>query len=258
MRREESLRGRVTSPNPGHNLASSELLPERAIAKDGEPCSTESEQSRIEETHATQVKIPTDPVYYTKEIILVRESKWNDIPACQSFNGDSLHGILIKMKENLTALFIGILWVQNCGKQFRSQEDELSRIRIGFDTSMKEVTRWGSSIASVLKHSLLYIRASQGRTGGNMIAPDLMGHVGIPYTWKELLFHRKSLRSLTQDSLLEDEKVKKEDGQSSSHLSTLLVRIQMKKNLATIYQNRENYSVTASGKLLRTPSIGLI
>ena len=39
--------------DPGHNPTSSELLLERYIAKDGELCSTELEQSRIEETHAT-------------------------------------------------------------------------------------------------------------------------------------------------------------------------------------------------------------
>ena len=37
---------------------------------------------------------------------------------------------------------------------------------------------------------LLYIRAIQGHTGGNLIAPELMGHVAIPYKWKEILFHR--------------------------------------------------------------------
>ena len=31
------------------------------------------------------------------------------------------------------------------------------------------------------KKSLLYIRAIQGHTGGNSIAPELMGHVAVPY-----------------------------------------------------------------------------
>ena len=37
---------------------------------------------------------------------------------------------------------------------------------------------------------LLYTRAIQGRTGGNVIASELMGHVAIPCIWKEFLFHR--------------------------------------------------------------------
>ena len=72
--------------DPGHNPLSEELLLERSIAKESEPCSTELEQSRIEETHATQSKIPTDPVYLSKD----GERKWNDILACKFFNGDSL------------------------------------------------------------------------------------------------------------------------------------------------------------------------
>ena len=37
---------------------------------------------------------------------------------------------------------------------------------------------------------LLYIRAIQGHSGGNVIALELVGHVAIPYNWKEFLFHR--------------------------------------------------------------------
>ena len=40
------------------------------------------------------------------------------------------------------------------------------------------------------KNSLLCVRAIQRRTGGNLIAPELMGRVAIPYKWKEFLFHR--------------------------------------------------------------------
>ena len=36
----------------------------------------------------------------------------------------------------------------------------------------------------------LYIRAIQGHAGGNLIAPELMDHVAIPYKWREFLFHR--------------------------------------------------------------------
>ena len=40
------------------------------------------------------------------------------------------------------------------------------------------------------QYVLLYIRPIQGNTGGNVIAPELMGHVAIPTRWKEFLFHR--------------------------------------------------------------------
>ena len=56
--------------DPGHNPTSSEL-----IAKERKDCSTKMEQSRIEETHASQFEIPTTPVYHSKEVILVGERK---------------------------------------------------------------------------------------------------------------------------------------------------------------------------------------
>ena len=39
------------------------------------------------------------------------------------------------------------------------------------------------------QNSSLNIRAIQGHTGGNCMAPELMGHVAIPHKWKEFLYH---------------------------------------------------------------------
>ena len=61
--------------DPGHNPTSSELLLDRFIAKERELCSTEMDQSRIEETHATQFEIQTNPVYYSKEVVLLPTSQ---------------------------------------------------------------------------------------------------------------------------------------------------------------------------------------
>ena len=68
----------------------------RSIAKESELCSTELEQSRIEETHVTESKISMDPVYCSKEVIHVGERKWNDTAACESFKGDSLSAEMSK------------------------------------------------------------------------------------------------------------------------------------------------------------------
>ena len=76
--------------DPGHNPTSEELLVEKSIAKDSEHCATELDQSRIEKTHAQQSKIPTDPVYYSKEVTIVGIRKWDGVPACGSCDGDSL------------------------------------------------------------------------------------------------------------------------------------------------------------------------
>ena len=59
---------------PDHNPISSELLLERSVAKERELGSAKVEQSNIKETHATEFEIPTNPVYYSEEVILVGES----------------------------------------------------------------------------------------------------------------------------------------------------------------------------------------
>ena len=75
--------------DPGHSPT---------IAKESGLCSTELEQSRIEETHATQFEIPTNPVYCSKEVILAEEEKWNDI---LDFKGDSLQAEILKIRHEI-------------------------------------------------------------------------------------------------------------------------------------------------------------
>ena len=66
----------------GHNPTSTEFLLERSFAKVSEPCSTELEQSRIEETHAKHFEIQTNPVYNSsEEVTPIEDRKWNDILA---------------------------------------------------------------------------------------------------------------------------------------------------------------------------------
>ena len=63
------------------------------------------------------------------------------------------------------------------------------------------------------KSSLIYIRAIQGHTGGNKIAPELMGHVAIPYNRKELVFHRGcsfNIKSILETGLIAGGKESKE------------------------------------------------
>ena len=75
-------------------------------------------------------------------------------------------------------------------KHFRKRVGENSRTPIDFNTFMKEATRWGSQYCMNSKHFFLCTRATQGHTGGNLIAPELMGHIANPYKLKEFLFHR--------------------------------------------------------------------
>ena len=73
---------------------------------------------------------------------------------------------------------------------------------------------------------ILYNRAIQGHAGENLIAPELSGHVDFFITnGKNSCFIEDALmmshQSSNQDSSLEDEKARKEDRPSSSHLSAL-------------------------------------
>ena len=99
---------------------------------------------------------------------------------------------MINMKEKQAALCIGNGWVQNCEERSRRLVDKNSRTLIDFSVFTKEATKRGSSIARrIPTYILLYIRAPQGHTGGNLIASALMGHDAIPYKWKDFLFHRE-------------------------------------------------------------------
>ena len=88
--------------DPDHNPTSSELLLERSVAKESEPCSTEMEQSTIEDTHAKQCEIQTNPLYnYSEEVIPVEERKWNDIPANKHFRGNTFEAEVSKLVMRL-------------------------------------------------------------------------------------------------------------------------------------------------------------
>ena len=73
------------------------------------------------------------------------------------------------------------------------------------------------------RNSLVYTRAIQGRTGEQLIALELMGHIAIPYEWKELVFHRGCFfffENWKQDLLQEEKNARREDTPSSPHLLT--------------------------------------
>ena len=53
--------------DPDHNPTSSELPLKRSVARERELLSTKMEQSSIEETHANQFEIQTNPVFLLKE-----------------------------------------------------------------------------------------------------------------------------------------------------------------------------------------------
>ena len=138
--------------DPDHNPGSSELVNHvglvRSVAKESEPCSTEMEQSGIKETHAPQFEIQTNPLYHSKKVFLLKKrSGMTFLPT--SFSKETLftpkspnwswdwYVVLINMKEKLTALFSGILWVQNYEKRSRKIQGTNSRTQSGCNTFVK-------------------------------------------------------------------------------------------------------------------------
>ena len=122
-------------------------------------------------------------------VIHVEERKWNDIPAYKHFRGHTFEAQVSKLvmrRETDGA----VNWnstgpklrkaFQKAGGQKFSDSDWLQYIYEGSNTTRFQCCKNSRNV-------FLYI---QGHTGGNLIAPALLGHVAIPYKWKEILFHR--------------------------------------------------------------------
>ena len=186
-------------PDPGRNLTSSELLSEQAIAKEGELCSSEMEQS-TEETRARPFRTPPGPACHTKGIFSLKERKWKSILACPSFKGKSLSTAISKLVMRLVrhhdqeerepdgrghgnTINPKLLRAfGDKGARKLSDKDWLQHICEGSNKTKVEYCENSENF-------LMKIRAIQGHTGRNMTAPELVGHVTIPYYWKEFVFH---------------------------------------------------------------------
>ena len=130
----------------------------------------------------------------------MKEKKWKSIPACPSFKGKSLSTAISKLVTRLVRHYDqeeretdgAVHWNATNPKLLRAFGDK--RARKFSDKDWLQQIDEGSDKTSVeccenSKDSLMYIRAIQGHTDGSMIVPELMGHVTIPYNWKEFVFH---------------------------------------------------------------------
>ena len=87
---------------------------------------------------------------------------------------------------------------------FVSPEGKYFRTQIGFNTFIKEATKRGSSIARIPIMSYCTCVLFKD-TQENLIAPELMYDVCIPYKWKECLFHQRcsyDVQSILRSGLL--------------------------------------------------------
>ena len=182
-------------------------------------------QSYIEETRAERVRNLSDPVCYERSIIPVKERKWKKY-SCLS----------IVQRNNALNKFVMIL-VRNYDQDERDTDGAVHWNTI----SSKLMREFGSTGArgfsekDWLRHiyegsnktrfeycenskkSLMYIRAIQGHTGGNMIAPELMGHVAIPCNWKEFVLHggcSLNIKSIVETGIIAGGRESKEGRQT--------------------------------------------
>ena len=101
--------------------------------------------------------------------------------------------------EKLTEQFIGVLCFRSYGVISNVKVLQPSQILNGWVIFTEEGPRfqcWGDS-----NNKLLDVRAIQGHSGGELVAPELLNHVAIPLRWKEYLCHVGS--SLTVNSILQ-------------------------------------------------------
>ena len=82
----------------------------------------------------------------------------------------------------------------------------------------------------------------RGHTGGEVIAPELMGHVGIPLKWKEFLYHRGrsfSVKSILQARHIEGGKERNEGRQTVFFTPLELCGPKQKKNSTMTNRGKE-------------------
>ena len=125
--------------------------------------------------------------------------------------------------EKLTEQFIGVLCVQSDDVHLIVKARNPTLFLGGLLLPTKEAVRPDFNIAKNSNSDLLYVRAIHGHSGEQLIAPELMNHVAIPFRWTEILYHRgsslnvNSIPSPKQDLSQVERTGKKDDNQQSSH-----------------------------------------
>ena len=192
--------------DPDHNPRSSELVNHRGMKR---PIAMQREagsakmvpSSNIEETHAKQFEIQSNLVNdHCEETIPTEERKLYEILACRNFKRNTFEFAVSKVVMKLEGYYDpderetdGAVHWKSLGPKLRfafrkgggcdfSDSDWLQHIYKGSNKTRFQHCKNSQDVR-------LYSRAVQGHIGGNVIAPELMGHVAVPFRWKEFLFH---------------------------------------------------------------------
>ena len=97
-------------------------------------------------------------------------------------------------------------------------------------------------------------------TGRNVMSPELMGDVKIPYDWKEFVFHRGcsyDMKSILDKDLIAGERDQKvEDSHISSHRSIFFGENSDEEALGKSFRVPRKVHIEAFGSIIKTPYIG--
>ena len=134
---------------------------------------------------------------YSKEVIPVGERKWNDILACQHFRGHTFEAEASKLVMRLVRRYDqderetdGAVHWNSMGPNLRKAFEKAGGHKLSDPDWLQKMYKGSNKTRfRYCKNSrdvLVYNRAIQGHTGGNVIAPELMGHVAIPYKMERI------------------------------------------------------------------------
>ena len=84
-------------------------------------------------------------------------------------------------------LCIRIQFIQSCWKNLVAEWDKIAQ-RDWLQAIHEGSNKTRFEYCKTSKDHEIHVLAIHGQTGGNMISPELMGHVKIPYDWQEFVF----------------------------------------------------------------------
>ena len=169
--------------------------------------------SSIEESNATkrqeQSTIPVNPL--SKIFMPIDQRKWNDTPAVNSVKEESLASriskkvtIFSRHQELHREIDGAIHWCSLLPMLRR--EIEIEGAGVFSDSQWLSLKHRGSTMPRFQycldsKENIMFIRATQGHSGGALVDQELPNYVAIPLEWKEYLHHVGG--SFTEHSIMQ-------------------------------------------------------
>ena len=144
-------------------------------------------------------------------------------------------------------------------RAFQKGGDTLFSDVIGSIIFGKEATKHNFNVARTL--ATLRYRHFKGTLPGDVIAPELMGHVALPFQWKAFIL--VSSRMLIQREINPRSRTRRKWRRKQSRATKLCSslhqipeKMRLKKNSMVTCPSQEKLTKRASGNTLRTPSTG--